>query len=244
MPDATTGNANQNGDNARAESASVPDPAPPPESPSYSYSGATSPPHWASLSEEYATCNGDAQSPVDIVGVQPGDALAPLRVAYATSPAQVNLDGHLTQVDLDAPGHLHFQGRRYALEQFHFHTPSEHTRAGRHFPAEAHLVHAGDGGDVAVVGVWVKEGAENAMLHRLLTGAGAQADASRLLPGDRSYYTYTGSLTTPPCTEGVRWIFMQEPISLSPRQIEALKGECTNRPVQPLNGRSVLDYEE
>lgn len=205
----------------------------------WSYDGATGPAHWASLSEAYAPCDGDAQSPVDITGAQPDDRLPPLQVSYAPAPAQRDPSGHVTHVDVEGAGALTFRGRRYTLDQFHFHTPSEHTIEGQSFAAEAHFVHEDDAGAVAVLAVMIEEGAESDMLRRTLSERDVQIDPGRLLPADLSYYTYVGSLTTPPCTEGVRWIVLRAPATLSPAQVERMKGDHTNRPVQPLNGRRI-----
>lgn len=206
----------------------------------WSYHGATGPAQWASLSPEYASCGGDRQSPVDIAGVEPDDTLQALQASYAPTAIQVDTDAHVTHLDVEEAGGLTFQGQRYALVQFHFHTPSEHTIEGASFPAEAHLVHESDTGEMAVIGIMIEEGAEHSVLRQVLSGSGAQVDPGQLLPEDKGYYTYTGSLTTPPCTEGVRWIIMQQPVELSSTQIEQLKGDQTNRPVQPLNGRRIL----
>ena len=218
--------------------------------PAYGYGEANGPAQWASLSEEYALCDsGEAQSPIDVpADAEPSDRLGPLQTDYSASPAQADPSQLVTHVDLEAGGTLTFQGTSYELVQFHFHTPSEHTIGGRSFAAEAHLVHESEGGELAVIGVMVEEGAENAALEEVLSGAvqrgdGAPFDPARLLPEEQAYYTYTGSLTTPPCSEGVRWVLMQEPIAASPAQLDRFKGEQTNRPVQPLNGRAVAASE-
>jgi carbonic anhydrase len=216
----------------------------------WSYDGETGPAQWASLSDEYALCDrGRAQSPIDVpADAEPADRLGALQTNYSASPAQVDPGQLVTHVDLEAGGPLTFQGTSYELVQFHFHTPSEHTIGGQSFAAEAHLVHESEGGELAVVGVMVEEGAEHAALEDVLSGAvqrgdGAPFDAAQLLPEEEAYYTYTGSLTTPPCSEGVRWVLMQQPIEASPGQVDRLKGEQTNRPVQPLNGRAVAASE-
>jgi len=142
----------------------------------------------------------------------------------------------------------------YSLKQFHFHSPSEHTIDGKHMPVEIHFVHADDDGHLAVVAILVDEGAphpEIAKLWQSLPGEegesvdlNQQIRASELLPSTLNYFFYQGSLTTPPCSEGVRWMVMQQHITMSAEQIEALKkaiGFNNNRPVQPLNGRLVLD---
>ena len=142
----------------------------------------------------------------------------------------------------------------YELKQFHFHSPSEHTLNGEHMPVEIHFVHGDDNGHLAVVAVFATEGAANPEIAKLWqhlpdeegqsNELGQQIQASGLLPSSKHYYFYQGSLTTPPCTEGVRWVVMQEPIKMSAEQIEALQeaiGFDNYRPTQALNGRVVLD---
>jgi carbonic anhydrase len=142
----------------------------------------------------------------------------------------------------------------YELKQFHFHSPSEHQRNGRNAAAEIHFVHADPEGNLAVIGVFVEEGAPHPTVARLweslpteegkVNGLGQPINATDLLPKARDYYFYQGSLTTPPCTEGVRWVVMKEPITMSAEQIAALKRALhhdNNRPVQPLYGRVVFE---
>lgn len=211
----------------------------PPNDADWSYEGATGPAHWAALTPRFADCDGDAQSPIDLAGAQPDDDLEPLRISYPPISAEENTEGHHTSVAVppEADGALTFEGQRYALQEFHFHTPSEHTVEGRSFDAEAHFVHEGDDGTPAVLAVLIEAGDAHPSMRQLFDGDAV--DPERLLPEERSYYIYTGSLTTPPCTEGVRWVVLQEPVEWSRAQIERLEGDETNRPVQPLNGRTV-----
>jgi carbonic anhydrase len=142
----------------------------------------------------------------------------------------------------------------YELKQFHFHSPSEHTLNGEHMPAEIHFVHGDENGHLAVVAVFARIGPANPEIAKLWqslpdeegesNSLGQQIRASELLPTSKSYYFYQGSLTTPPCTEGVRWLVMQEPITMSAEQIDALQkaiGFDNCRPTQALNGRVVMD---
>jgi carbonic anhydrase len=146
------------------------------------------------------------------------------------------------------------KNRQVELQQAHFHSPSEHTIDGKHFPMEVHLVHADVDGFLTVVGVMVKEGEENPMLNRIWAfmpeheGETSEAPVSVLeagvLPPTREYFTYNGSLTTPPCTEGVEWVVLRRPLTASAEQIERFKervGSKTNRPIQPRNARVILD---
>jgi carbonic anhydrase len=143
------------------------------------------------------------------------------------------------------------EGKRYVLAQFHFHAPSEHTIDGRHADMEMHLVHKSEDGQVAVVGVMIRAGAENLAFapiwDRLPTPANkerratATIDAASLLPKDHGHYRYLGSFTTPPCTEGVLWLVLRTPVELSRAQIDQFRAviEGNNRPVQPRNQRAI-----
>jgi carbonic anhydrase len=143
-------------------------------------------------------------------------------------------------------------GRQYELAQFHFHTPSEHRLQGTELPAELHFVHKGPGNELAVVGVFIKEGAENLALSSFwsqLPGTKGQArqiqagqlTVEQVLPQKRQHYLYPGSLTTPPCSEGVNWMVLNEPIAMSSQQLSALRSAIgtSNRPVQPLGDREL-----
>lgn len=214
----------------------------------WSYEGETGPEHWGSLSAEYEACEtGQAQSPIDIpTGEGEGDDLPSLDLAYGGSALTLEDTGHGYKATPGAEQTLTIGDQTYRLLQFHAHTPSEHTIDGESFPMEVHFVHQNDAGELAVVGVMVEEGQRNegyADVVEAVQDAGQTAtldDVSSLLPSDRSYYTYSGSLTTPPCTEGVRWIVLEEPIDMSAEQLSAWQthGE-TNRPVVPVNQRKV-----
>ncbi len=158
---------------------------------------------------------------------------------------------HVTYEAGSAIGHL---GATYELKQFHFHSPSEHQRNGKNLPAEMHFVHADENGHLAVIAVFVTEGRAHpsiAQLWNQLPGEEGQSNeldspisAADLLPESMNYEYYQGSLTTPPCSEGVRWLLMKDSITMSASQITALKraiGFDNNRPVQPLNGRVIFD---
>ena len=220
----------------------------------WSYEGDTGPEHWGDLSPDYAACsNGVEQSPVDIPADTP---VNPPNISFSYQPSAVNIinNGHTIQVAYDPGSSITLDGTTYKLEQFHFHTASEHAVAGAHDPMELHLVHKNAQGGLAVVGVLLKAGAENpayaSVFQNLPTQvseqpvpvAGATVDANQLLPAQRSYWRYNGSLTTPPCSEGVKWLVMNTPVELSDAQIAAFTAIIKNneRPVQPLNSRTFL----
>jgi carbonic anhydrase len=218
----------------------------------WSYEGEEGPANWGNLSSEYTICGiGEGQSPVDITQVASGEGMEEIIFNYSSTPLIAFNNGHTIQVNYTPGSSMTYGGKMYALLQFHFHNPSEHTLDGRVFPMELHLVHRNDEGNIAVVGVWLEEGQENPFLWRLwrqLPHEGEESnlattlDASNLLPEDKGYYTYTGSLTTPPCSEGVRWLMMKNPLQMSPQQIASYGALLANtaRPVQPLNNRTIL----
>ncbi len=220
----------------------------------WSYEGDESPEHWGGLDAEYAVCaSGKNQSPVDLTSAirAGGDSV---RVAYAPSRYRVENNGHTVQATPAAETRaLQIDGKAFALKQFHFHTPSEHTFKGRHFPMEVHFVHQAADGELAVMAVMFEEGAVNPALTPLLAKtlkAGQVAEVAQavdimpLLPANRRHFRLNGSLTTPPCSEGVNWVVMETPVRASKAQIRkmaAMIGHANNRPVQPLNSRIVVE---
>lgn len=220
--------------------------------PHWSYEGKTGPAYWGTLSPEFALCaTGQSQSPIDIVGAEGAD-LANLVFHYEPTPVEIVNNGHTVQVNYAPGSHMEVDGARFDLAQFHFHAPSEHTIAGKHAAAELHFVHKSATGELAVVGVLIEEGAHNPKFEPVWSHLPAKAgpaqkvgttiDADDLLPGDPRTYRYSGSLTTPPGTEGVRWHLMVEPVQLSKEQIAAFTKvyQGNNRPVQGLNKRRIL----
>lgn len=215
----------------------------------WGYEGAGGPEHWGSLEPAFAACvAGSKQSPIDLKDAKVG-GLSAVVFDYAPSPITASNNGHTVQVDYTPGSGIVLDGVRYELVQFHFHHGSEHTVDGVRFPLELHLVHRSGRGALAVVGVLFEEGDANEALGPLWSRLPAEAspaavvpgkvNAAALLPERRSTWRYAGSLTTPPCTEGVSWVVMTEPVNLSAAQIEAFAAIFPNnyRPVQPLNGR-------
>lgn len=220
----------------------------------WAYEGAGGPAHWGALSPEFTACSqGRNQSPVDISSTVKAQ-LPPLHMRYAAGPATIINNGHTIQIDFAPGGALNLDGRDFELKQVHFHAPSENTIDGRLFPLEAHFVHADAKGALAVIGVMYETGAANEALAPAWAQLPAQpgptqplaqpVDATRMLPAALDYYRFSGSLTTPPCSEGVRWLVLQKPLTASSEQIaafEGIMGGPTNRPVQPLNGRLIVE---
>ena len=220
----------------------------------WSYAGNEGPEHWGALEPGYATCSaGKDQSPIDLAHFIEAD-LPPLTFDYRPGGASLVNNGHAVQVDYAPGSSLSVDGKSFELKQFHFHAPSEHTVGGKSYPMEVHFVHADAQGNLAVVGVLVEDGAANRLLGLLGAHAPARAgdkvqqsppiDATDLLPADRDYYRYSGSLTTPPCSEGVRWLVLKAPIDAAPAEIAAIAkaiGHPNNRPVMPVGARPVLE---
>ena len=220
--------------------------------PHWDYKGSGGPQSWGALKPEFAMCaSGQRQSPIDIRGGLAVD-LDPVRFDYKSSRFAVVDNGHTVQVNL-APGNsIEVAGKRFELLQFHFHRPSEERIDGRQFEMSLHLVHKDDQGRLAVVALLFDRGAPQASLQRVWnnlplekneeTNARLPLELIDFLPADRRYYTYMGSLTTPPCSEGVHWIVMRQPVTASPEQIEIFSRiyPMNSRPVQAAAGRRIM----
>jgi len=220
----------------------------------WSYSGDEGPEHWADLDQAYRLCGeGKAQSPVDLKRSKPRAGL--LKFSYVNSPLRIIDTGHSIQVNFDSGSTVLIRGKRYNLLQVHFHSPSEHTVSSRSYPMEAHFVHERGIGEIAVIGVMFIEGHENDVIEQVWSRIPEEKNREEvyesetinpmsLIPVVHSRYFYIGSLTTPPCTEGVTWNVLSTPLQMSRGQIEAFRAlyPRNNRPVQPLNGRRVMNH--
>jgi len=224
----------------------------------WSYEGAA---HWSDLDPEYAACNvGKEQSPIDIRNAEKVK-LPAIRFEYKSGPLKYLINnGHTIRVNYhDAPGSGNFLiagGKRYQLTQFHFHRPSEEYIHGKPYDMVVHLMHEASDGKVAAVAVLLKAGSANATIQQLWKYmpktegqeeqiAGVEVNPTGLLPHDTSYYTYMGSVTAPPCTEGVAWFVLKTPVDISAEEIGAFAKLYPHdvRPPQPLNGRVVKESE-
>lgn len=218
----------------------------------WTYSGNEGPEHWGELSDKFALCStGKNQSPINISGLIEAE-LQPISFSYSAASKDILNNGHTIQVNYNAGSNITVDGIDFELKQFHFHAPSENLIDGKSYPMEAHLVHADKDGNLAVIGVMFVEGKENKVLaeawekmpkkandKQTLTGIAA----IDLLPKNHDYYRFNGSLTTPPCSEGVRWLVMKNAVSASKAQIETFTNvmhHANNRPVQATNARPVL----
>lgn len=214
---------------------------------SWGYEGDMGPAAWGSLSEEFATCSaGVEQSPINIVAADAQmEAIPALNFTYGEATLDVADSGHGFTATPSGEHMLTVGDDTFKLLQFHAHTPSEHVINGESYPMDVHFVHINDAGELAVVGVMISSGEASASYEAYTSlSSGGEADAvdlMSLLPSDHSYFAYSGSLTTPPCSEGVRWHVLKEAVTLSPEQIEVIASAHgnTNRPVMPLGDRMV-----
>ena len=221
----------------------------------WSYKGTAGPQTWGGLKPEFTLCgNGQRQSPIDIRGGLPVD-LDPVRFNYQASPFGVVDNGHTVQANVAPGNHIEIGGKRFELVQFHFHRPSEERIDGRQFELSVHLVHKDDQGRLAVVAVLMDKGQPQAVVQKVWNNlplerneemaARVPMDVSEILPADRRYFTYMGSLTTPPCSEGVQWIVMRQPVTMSAEQIDLFARiyPMNARPVQQASGRRILQSQ-
>jgi carbonic anhydrase len=226
------------------------------ESPHWSYGGAANPTQWGRLGHDFALCEtGRDQSPIDIDDAVVG-APAAIEFNYNPVPLVVVNNGHTVQVNYAEGSTVSIDGQEYELLQFHFHTPSEHTMSTLASAMELHLVHRNDMGVLAVVGIMMEAGAAHPIIDTVWehipeeegthTVEGLTINAADLLPNGITYFSYTGSLTTPPCSEGVRWNVLAEPIQVSEEQIATFESlySVNARPIQPTNGRIIERHEE
>ncbi|HAU3359254.1 TPA: carbonic anhydrase family protein [Salmonella enterica subsp. salamae] len=223
----------------------------------WGYEGNGAPEHWGNLDEAFKTCqSGTSQSPVNISSQSVhNQQLAELDVQYADGPSTLLNNGHTLQAEMSSytPDSIQVGSDVYTLKQFHFHAPSENTIDGKHYALEMHLVHQDRAGKIAVVAVMFDIGEPNDALESLWqsipsTGGNTPlflpVNINELLPADKNYWRYNGSLTTPPCSEHVSWFVMKSPLTLSQEQLSKFKEAIphnNNRPVQPLNGREVVE---
>ena len=217
----------------------------------WEYTGVTAPDTWQLCS---ADCGGQAQSPVDIANAVADNNLNALVADYQAAPIGLRNNGHTIQFDYGAGSTLNVNGEDYELLQFHFHALSEHTVSGQQYPLEVHLVHQNAAGALAVVGVFFEPGSDNAFLENFAGNLPASendtydsadmVNPEDMLPTDDGYYTYDGSLTTPPCSEVVTWLVMKSPVEASSGQIQEMQDVLQNnyRPVQALNGRGITEF--
>lgn len=221
---------------------------------SWSYQGPGAPERWGDLSEEWFFCKqGKYQSPIDISDPVVSN-LPPLALSFATLAGSITNNGHTLQITVEQGNSVMLDKQRWELKQFHFHMPSEHHINGQRFALEIHFVHSNDRQEWLVVAVMLVAGQANPALQALIQALPPRQNQPQALPHrlsltalfplSKRYYRFSGSLTTPPCTEGVRWLVMKQPVEASPTQLarfaQAL-GKANNRPLQPLHGRQIVE---
>lgn len=218
----------------------------------WGYAGEGAPENWARLSDEYRLCGeGVEQSPVDITGYVEGEGPA-VSFLYRTDARRVANTGTFVRVEYGGESRLRLDGDEYRLDHLHLHYPAEHHIDGESFALEMHLVHVRASGEVAVVGVLYRTGAANPAIQAIIDAAPRPNEArdalpalsaAAFLPQTLGYYAYMGSLTTPPCSESVRWLVMSETGEVSRAQVATMAsmtgGGANNRPLQPLGNRSI-----
>lgn len=218
----------------------------------WGYTGAVAAPYWGTLNAAYETCSsGESQSPINISKFLQED-LPDIEPGFKPSPLVVKNNGHTIEVDFQSGSGFSVDGHQHALQHAHFHTPSEHYLDGAPYPMELHLLHTSPAGGLAMIAVMVKLGEHNPVVEGIwqntpITAGGekvidtVEISAADLLPPSLDYYKYEGSLTVPPCTEGVQWFVLKEPIELSETQLKAFQAlfPVNARPVQALNERVV-----
>jgi carbonic anhydrase len=221
----------------------------------WGYIGEGAPEHWGYLKPEYRMCTeGKNQSPINIISTKKTPML-PLKIKYSTGSVDFVNNGHTVQVNFKEGSELYIDKKVYKLKQFHFHTPSENTLFGKHFPMEAHLVHSTDDGELAVISVMFSGGFNDnkflaKFMNKLPLTKGVKNDlvkenlnAFDMMPEDKHFYRFNGSLTTPPCSEGVLWLVLKNPVPISDNQLMKFRRVLgnNNRPTQPINTRIILE---
>ncbi|MGD0801541.1 MAG: carbonic anhydrase family protein [Terracidiphilus sp.] len=220
----------------------------------WSYQGKNGPLLWGKLDPAYRACaQGHVQSPIDIRGARLNKALQPIEFHYIAGPVTLTNDGRTIVARVDPGSYIVAAGVRYELVEFHFHHPSEEAVRGKLTDMEVDLLHKSAAGRLAIIAVRLRENldAPNAVLATLWPHLPKTAGASEkvaemvsaggLLPADRGYWSYTGSLSTPPCTEGVQWFVFEQEMSLSRDQLRAYAAlfRMNTRALQEAHGRRI-----
>ncbi len=221
----------------------------------WTYEGLGNPTQWGKLKPDFVLCDiGKNQTPINLVENEMIEAkLPPIEFSYQNAMSNVVNNGHTIQVNYPEGSSIKIEGKTFNLVQFHFHTPSENQINGKSFPLEAHFVHKNDKEGLAVIGVMFEIGNSNELIDIIWKKVSSKENEEvkieqelnlmGLLPEEKSYFRFNGSLTTPPCSEGVRWFVMKKPLAISQAQIYQFKGWMKHdnaRPLQPINARPIL----
>ncbi|HVZ84369.1 MAG TPA: carbonic anhydrase family protein [Terracidiphilus sp.] len=219
----------------------------------WDYTGRTGPVNWDRLDPAYKACGGHEQSPIDIHGARLNKKLTPIEFHYLAGPVTLVNDGHTISAHMAHGGYIVANGVRYDLESFEFHHPSEHAVKGKLTDLDVHLIHKSADGKIAIIAIRfaMERGDPNSLLAALWPHLPRTAGATEkvtgyinpggFLPEDRGYWTYTGSLTAPPCTEGVQWYIIQQPLTVSLEQLHEFQSifRMNSRPLQDAHGRHI-----
>ena len=216
-------------------------------------SGAT---HWVDLCSGFSACGGQRQSPLNITGAENNNTLSAITFNYKTTTIEIENNGHTIEFLCQPGSKITINGTVYDLLQFHYHGSSEHTVEGVQYPLEVHFVHKATDSNYAVLGILFEEGAENPLFTSFLSHFPKQVgiykddliqlDLTSLFPTNKSYYNYSGSLTTPPCSEVVNWYVFKNKVTASAAQLSVFRAILKNnfRPVQNLNGRKISSFDQ
>lgn len=225
----------------------------------WGYEAQSGPGQWGDLTPDFSQCKvGKNQTPINITQSYATTHKHPIQIEYKLAPQDIVFNGHTVQVNSkehDEDDFISIDGEKFVLQQFHFHTPSENQIEGRSFALELHFVNANAEGDLAVVAVMFNLGKANPEWDKFWQDLSPipeqksllkqHIDLEKLMPKQQHYYRFSGSLTTPPCTEGVIWLVMKKPMSISQQQLEQfkklLKQHPNNRPIQPRHGRPIIE---
>lgn len=223
----------------------------------WSYDGETSPIHWGDLSEDFGLCkSGKNQSPINIENTYRSNIEHKIQIFYKSQPSNVVYNGHTVQVDnFDDKNYIILDGKKFILKQFHFHIPSENLVEGKNYPLELHFVNMSSDGQIVVVATMFDVGDENKELKKIwkylpkneniYVKIKEHIDLEQIIPNNKNYYRFSGSLTTPPCSEGVTWVVFKNNLSISDKQLNLLKNvfnnKSNNRPLQKINGRLIVE---
>lgn len=221
----------------------------------WSYEGQEGPANWGKLSPDFSLCEiGKNQSPVNIQGALETTHHDKLKLTFKPGKQEIVNNGHTIQVNVNGEDALQIDNDTFTLQQFHFHVPAENEIDGKRYPLEAHFVYKAKDDALVVLALLFQEGKANPQLANAWQHMPAEpaqtavlskpVDIRALLPEQLNFYRFSGSLTTPPCSEGVRWIVLEQPVNVSAEQIKQFSAairHTNNRPVQPLNGRIIVN---
>lgn len=217
--------------------------------------GENGPANWSHLCDGFKDCAGQVQSPIDIKDAKTNATLKPIDFHYGETKASIINNGHTVQFNVDPGSYIMVDGKKYDLLQFHYHATSEHTINGEYSPIEVHFVHKLADTALAVVGIMYEKGDVNKLFEKYLQYfpkeigewiSKEKFNLAEILPENKSYYYYSGSLTTPPCSEVVSWFLLKNTLTASEEQIKEFSAilDKNFRPIQATNRRKIYEYNE